>query len=91
MALDGIFLSGLVSELNTKLLGGRIYKIYQPEIDELCIVVKNKSDEGNTTNRLVISASASLPLMYLTEQTKENPAVAPNFCMLLRKDRKSVV
>lgn len=85
MALDGVFLSGLVREFNTKLLGGRIYKIYQPEIDELCIVVKNKSDEGNTTNRLVISASASLPLMYLTEQTKENPAMAPNFCMLLRK------
>lgn len=85
MALDGVFISGLVSELNNKLLGGRIYKIYQPEVDELCIVVKNKGEEGNTTNRLLVSASASLPLMYLTEQTKENPAVAPNFCMLLRK------
>ena len=85
MALDGVFISGLVNELNTKLLGGRIYKIYQPEVDELCIVVKSRTEDGNSTYRLVISASASLPLMYLTEQTKENPAVAPNFCMLLRK------
>lgn len=85
MALDGVFLSGIISELKSKLVGGRIYKIYQPEVDELCIVVKNKTEESNTTNRLLLSASASLPLMYLTEQTKENPAVAPNFCMLLRK------
>ena len=85
MALDGIFLSGIISELKNKLTGGRIYKIYQPEPDEICMVVKSKSLEGNLTHRLIISASASLPLMYLTEETKENPAVAPNFCMLLRK------
>ena len=85
MALDGVVISGIVSELKSKLSGGRIYKIYQPEVDELCIVIKNKSHEGNTTARLVLSADASLPLIYLTEKTKENPAVAPNFCMLLRK------
>lgn len=85
MALDGVVISSLVSELKNRLIGGRIYKIYQPEQDEICIIIKNKTEEGNTTNRLIISASASLPLMYLTEQTKENPVVAPNFCMLLRK------
>ena len=85
MALDGVVISGIISELNNKLLGGRIYKIYQPEVDEICIVVKSKTDDGNMTYRLTISADASLPLMYLTENTKENPAVAPNFCMLLRK------
>lgn len=85
MALDGVVISGIVRELNNKLLGGRIYKIYQPEVDEICMVVKSKTDDGNMTYRLTISADASLPLMYLTENTKENPAVAPNFCMLLRK------
>ncbi len=85
MALDGVVISGIVHELKSKLIGGRIYKIYQPEVDEILIVVKNKTDEGNMTHRLLISADASLPLMYLTENTKENPAVAPNFCMLLRK------
>ncbi|MBR3833685.1 MAG: NFACT family protein [Lachnospiraceae bacterium] len=85
MAFDGIFVSALVAELSDKLIGGRIYKIYQPEVDEICLVVKNRSDEGNTTHRLVISADAGIPLIYLTEKVKENPMVAPNFCMLLRK------
>ena len=85
MAFDGIFVSALVAELQDKLIGGRIYKIYQPEVDEICLVVKNRTEEGNTTHRLVISADAGIPLIYLTEKVKENPMVAPNFCMLLRK------
>lgn len=85
MALDGVVISGIVSELNKKILGGRIYKIYQPEIDEICLVVKNKTVTENRTDRLVISADASLPLIYISDDNKENPAVAPNFCMLLRK------
>ena len=85
MAFDGIFVSALVAELSDKLIGGRIYKIYQPEVDEICLVVKNRGEEGNATYRLVISADAGIPIMYLTDKVKENPMVAPNFCMLLRK------
>ncbi|MDE5873233.1 MAG: NFACT family protein, partial [Lachnospiraceae bacterium] len=89
MALDGIVISGIVYELKNSIAGGRIYKIYQPESDEICIVIKNRmnvEDESkNITKRLVISANASLPLMYMTERQKENPLAAPNFCMLLRK------
>ncbi len=89
MALDGIVISGIVHELKNSIAGGKIYKIYQPENDEICIVIKNRIDAGdelkNITKRLVISANASLPLIYMTEQTKENPLTAPNFCMLLRK------
>ena len=68
MAFDGVTVSAIVSELKKNLTGGRIYKIYQPEVDELCMVVKNRTEQGNTTSRLVISADASLPLLYLTEQ-----------------------
>lgn len=32
-----------------------------------------------------MSASASLPFLYLTETNKPSPLTAPNFCMLLRK------
>lgn len=85
MALDGIAISGIVSELSAKLTGGRIYKIYQPEPDEICLVIKNRTTGGGSTERLVLSADASLPLMYVTERIKENPAIAPGFCMLLRK------
>lgn len=42
-----------------------------------------KTKEGNF--RLLLSASASLPLVYLTESNKPSPLTAPNFCMLLRK------
>ncbi len=85
MALDGIAISGIVSELRAKLTGGRIYKIYQPEPDEICLVIKNRTAGEGGSERLVISADASLPLLYVTERIKENPAIAPGFCMLLRK------
>lgn len=81
MALDGISISALVYELDTKLTGGRFFKIAQPETDELQITVKN----GREQYRLLISASASLPLVYITSQTKQSPLSAPNFCMVLRK------
>lgn len=81
MAFDGIVISNIVNELNNFLNGGRIYKIYQPENDELVFIVKNNKE----TYRLLLSASASLPLIYVTEKQKGNPMNAPNFCMLLRK------
>ncbi|MCI5649785.1 MAG: NFACT family protein [Fusicatenibacter sp.] len=81
MAFDGITVSNVVKELNDTIVGGKINKIAQPEADELMITVKN----NRTLYRLLISASASLPLIYLTETNKPGPLTAPNFCMLLRK------
>lgn len=81
MALDGITIAGLVRELKNTLVGGKINKIAQPEVDELLITIKNQKNQY----RLLISASASLPLIYLTEYNKVSPLTAPNFCMLLRK------
>ncbi|MFP3154990.1 NFACT family protein [Lachnospiraceae bacterium ZAX-1] len=81
MAFDGIVIANLVKELNEHILNGRISKIAQPEKDELLLTIKGHS--GQT--RLVLSASASLPLIYLTSVNKQSPKMAPNFCMLLRK------
>lgn len=81
MAFDGITIANIVHELNQTILGGRINKISQPEPDELVLIVKG--NEGQY--KLLISANASLPLIYLTNQSKNNPLTAPNFCMLLRK------
>ena len=80
MALDGIVISNIAEELSQTLTGGRIIKISQPEKDELVLTVKNYD-----TYKLFISASASLPLIYLSKAAKPNPMTAPNFCMLLRK------
>ena len=81
MAFDGITIANITKELREKLVGGRIRKIAQPENDELILTIK--APEGSY--RLLISASASLPLIYLTENNKPSPLTAPNFCMLLRK------
>ncbi len=82
MAFDGIVIANLVHECNTILTDGRISKIAQPENDELLFTIKTK-DYGN--KRLAMSANASLPFLYLTEENKPSPMVAPAFCMLLRK------
>lgn len=81
MAFDGITIANITAELNQTLLGGRIYKIAQPESDELLLTIKNNSSQY----RLLLSADASLPLVYLTENNKPSPMTAPGFCMLLRK------
>lgn len=81
MAFDGITIANLIYELNEELLDGRINKIAQPEADELLLTIKTTGGQ----KRLYMSASASLPLIYLTESNKPSPMTAPNFCMLLRK------
>lgn len=81
MTFDGITIANIVTELNQTITGGKINKIAQPENDELIITIKNQRKQY----RLFLSASASLPLIYLTETNKPSPLTAPNFCMLLRK------
>ena len=81
MAFDGTTIAAVRKELSDSILGGRIYKIAQPEPDELLITIK--TPEGQ--RKLYISASASLPLIYLTDENKPSPMTAPGFCMLLRK------
>ena len=81
MAFDGMVMAALTAELRRVLIDGRLAKIAMPEKDELLINIKNNSSNP----RLLISAGASLPLIYLTDETKSSPTQAPTFCMLLRK------
>ena len=69
MAFDGITIAALTSELNHTLLGGRVYKIAQPETDELLLTIKT----GSGQYRLLLSADASLPLVYLTAAAQASP------------------
>ena len=48
MAFDGITIACLVKELSDKLTGGRIYKIAQPEADELLLTIKTNSGSPGT-------------------------------------------
>ncbi len=86
MAFDGVVVANMVKELRDTLLGGRINKIAQPEKDELMLTIKGQAREQY---KLLLSAGAGLPLIYLTENSKPSPLTAPNFCMLLRKHLNS--
>ncbi|MBE7041165.1 MAG: fibronectin/fibrinogen-binding protein [Ruminococcaceae bacterium] len=81
MAFDGLVVRALAQELNEKLSGARLDKVYQPESDELLLAFHTPTGAYKVT----LSANASIPRVALTEKTKENPMVAPMFCMLLRK------
>lgn len=81
MSFDGSTIHELAYELNNELSGCKINKIAQPENEELLLTIKG----NGKTNRLLISSNASLPLIYLTNNRKESPMQAPNFCMVLRK------
>lgn len=81
MALDGIVIANIKKELSDCCLDAVINKIAQPESDELLLTLKGKKG----TVKLLLSASPSLPLIYITKESKQSPLTAPNFCMLLRK------
>ena len=81
MALDGIVVASLAKELQENFTNARLSKIAQPEKDELLLTMKG----SNGQKRLLLSASASLPLVYISDKNIPSPMTAPNFCMLLRK------
>ncbi|MDO5476420.1 MAG: NFACT RNA binding domain-containing protein [Eubacteriales bacterium] len=85
MAFDGITVAGLRAELEQTITGGRIYKIAQTDKNELVITVRPPSERGGGQLRLYLCADPSLPLIYLTGQSRQAPLQAPAFCMLLRK------
>lgn len=81
MPLDGITTHFLSIELDNALRGARTEKFYQPDKYELCIHLHTQT--GHT--RLLLSANPDFPRIHLTDATKDNPAIPPSFCMLLRK------
>ncbi len=82
MALDGLVIHSIVDELSSKLVGGKVDKISQPENDEIILNIRNNPNNY----KLVLSASASNPRVYIANNyKKQNPKKAPVFCMLFRK------
>ena len=81
MPLDAACLTALVGELRPQLEGAKIDKIFQPGRDE--VVLNLRTVSGN--QKLLLTANPSHPRLQLTALNRENPAVPPMFCMLLRK------
>ena len=70
MAFDGITTNCIMQELKQMLVGQRISKIAQPEREELLFTFKGVTTKNN---RLLISANASLPFLYMTQTNKTSP------------------
>lgn len=49
MAFDGITIANIRKELDDTLTGGRIFKIAQPEPDELLLTIKNNGAQHRLT------------------------------------------
>ncbi len=81
MPLDAFCLNAVAIELDKALVGSRIEKVYQPDRSE--IVLQTRGVGG--AKRLLVSISANAPRVHFIESSRENPAVPPMFCMLLRK------
>lgn len=81
MSIDGFSLSALAEELNRKLTGGRIDKIFQTDNYELMFWIRQPGENL----RLTISANPEHARMHLTQENPPNPPIPPAFCMLLRK------
>ena len=82
MAYDAGMLRAVVSEINRETgEGAKLEKIYQPARDEVTLTLRM----GRAVRRLVVNAGTSSPRLSLSGLSRENPATAPMFCMLLRK------
>ncbi len=81
MAFDGLVTKSVVYELNNSLVGGKIDKIFCPSSDEVLIGVY----VSGIKYALNINISSANYRINLTTNTKPNPLVASNFCMVLRK------
>ncbi|MFA5517283.1 MAG: NFACT family protein [Desulfuromonadales bacterium] len=78
--MDSFFLEAIVEELQERLPGARIDKIFQPEAELLIFRLWN----GRETVRLLLGAAAGQPRLHLTAGKKPNPFTPLRFCQLLR-------
>jgi predicted ribosome quality control (RQC) complex YloA/Tae2 family protein len=81
MPLDAVVLSALRSELERRVAGGRIDKVYQPEKDEVLLHIRGMGENL----RLLISANQNNARVHIGDISRENPQAPPMFCMLMRK------
>lgn len=85
MALDGAFLRHIKTEIEDKIIGGRVEKIHQPNRDELVFAIRTRE----AAYKLLLSARANSARVNFIEVNPENPKQPPMLCMLLRKKLQS--
>lgn len=80
MAFDGLFTIAMTTELQ-QLVTGRISKIHQPNAQEILMQIRAQG----TNYKLLFSVHPSYSRVQITNETIDNPATPPLFCMVLRK------
>ena len=80
MAFDGLFCAAVAQELN-KWAGARVEKIHQSSQTCFYLQLYFEGKRGN----FVISASASRPILAITEESVARPDTPTPTCMLYRK------
>lgn len=81
MNLEGITINILTEELQRKLTGGKVYKVFMPNKSCLLLLIKTES----AVIPLAADFSGGSPYLYMPHKTPERPDTPPAFCMLLRK------
>ena len=81
MAFDACMMRAVLSEFTAEFPSAKIEKVYQPQNDEIDLLIHC----GKQSRRLVFNVGPNAPRLQISDVQKENPKVAPMFCMLLRK------
>ncbi len=81
MALDGITLHFVKTELEQTVLGARVEKVHQPSKAEIVLLLRTRGGAF----RLFLSAESASARIHLTQFPTENPQNPPMLCMLFRK------
>lgn len=82
MAFDGITTKLIVNELSSTLVSSRVEKIYVPNRNEIWFHL-HTIDRKSV--KLLISIDANNCRFHLSNESRNNPEKAPQFCMILRK------
>lgn len=82
MPLDAMVLTAICRELEQPLVGAKIDRISMPEKDVLVLSVHSRQCGSK---KLLMSVRPGSARIHFTDQSFENPAQPPMFCMLMRK------
>ena len=83
MAYDGFLAGTIARQLDTELKGAKVERVTQPEADT--VILQIYAPVSGQRRKLLICTSPQGARVHYTKLSYENPAEAPNFCMLLRK------
>ena len=82
MGMDGLVVHQLVRELDGLLRNARLQRIQQPDQNTVYLGLR----QPGISYWLVLCADTSEPRVHLTDaDVPQNPLMAHNFCMVLRK------